>query len=142
MPQFVILHHDWPQPHFDLLLENGASLLAFRLPKLPEGAERLTVTRLFDHRRLYLTYEGVVPGGKGQVVRRVSGTWRLISQSALEWRFELTTPSAGWLATLTGPAAGWLSPIRHPGEATREGGAGVLALTPLPTDLPSTPQSA
>ena len=37
MPRFVILAHDWPTPHFDLLLEAGAVLKAWRLLAEPVG---------------------------------------------------------------------------------------------------------
>lgn len=137
MPQFVVLEHDWPEPHFDLLLENGASLLAFRLPKLPDEAGCVPVRRLFDHRLIYLTYEGEVPGGKGRVVRRMAGDWRLVEQTGGLWLLELQTATRRWSARLEGAAAGWLSPIRGPGQATREGGCGELWLSPWTAPRPA-----
>ena len=129
MPQFVVLDHDWPEPHQDLLLENGALLLAFRLPKWPEESACVPVRRLFDHRLIYLTYEGPISGGRGTVRQQVSGQWDLRKQLAQYWELEFTTSSMVWSGRLIGPAASWLSPIRLDGHSTAEGGQGELWLS-------------
>jgi hypothetical protein len=86
MPRFVILDHDWPEPHADLLLENGATLLAWRLP-LPVTLLGTTpfmvtmpATRLPDHRLVYLDYEGPVSGDRGRVQRIDAGEFAWVSR--------------------------------------------------------------
>ena len=130
MPQFVVLDHDWPEPHHDLLLENGASLLAFRLPKWPGESACVPVRRLFDHRLIYLTYEGQISGGRGTVRRQLAGQWDLRKQLAQYWEVGFTTPSMVWSGRLIGMAASWLSPIRRDSHSTAEGGQGELWLSP------------
>ena len=68
---FVIQFHETDQGnHFDLMLEAGEALVTFRLPvrpdELAEGQE-IVVPRLADHRRIYLTYEGEIGAGRGNV---------------------------------------------------------------------------
>jgi hypothetical protein len=73
--RYAILHHGGiDPPHVDLLFETlpGSMLAAFRCPAWPiESAAPLT--RLRDHRRLYLTYEGEIPGQRGNVTRLAAG---------------------------------------------------------------------
>lgn len=83
MPRFVILEHDHPFLHWDLMLERGDVLRTWRLPVPPEvmslqRGERLVVQSLPDHRPAYLDYEGPISGNRGRVVRRDQGTF--------EWR--------------------------------------------------------
>ncbi len=76
MPRFVLLEHDHPYLHFDLMLEVGSVLWTWRLTAVPAEAP-VEGTRLADHRLMYLDYEGPVSGGRGSV-RRVDGgecTW-------------------------------------------------------------------
>ncbi len=68
MPRFVILEHDHPQLHWDLLLESGTILRAWRLSAPPGVEQTLTATASFDHRLLYLDYEGPISGDRGRVV--------------------------------------------------------------------------
>lgn len=70
MPRYVILEHDYNGIHYDLMLENGAGLVTWRMASpLTTGTQM--VTKLPDHRLDYLTYEGEVSGHRGRV-RRVS----------------------------------------------------------------------
>lgn len=93
--RFVLLEHSMPahfelKTHWDLMLDQASGLLTFQLPCLPKcnaapgpggaverpsaSAEILKVTRLPDHRRLYLTFEGEISGGRGHVRRLAGGT--------------------------------------------------------------------
>lgn len=74
MPRFVILEHDHPVLHWDLLLEAGDVLHTWRLVA-PPGAEPIEATALGDHRRMYLDYEGPVSGQRGTVRRHDAGTF-------------------------------------------------------------------
>lgn len=60
--------------HLDWMIERanpGAALITFRLPVLTEltNAGEFEAERIADHRREYLTYEGIVTGGRGNVRR-------------------------------------------------------------------------
>ena len=82
--RYVVLRHDGiPEPHFDLMFETspGSALAAWRSPAWP--VEPTTpLTPLPDHRAEYLTYEGPVSRGRGEVRRAVAGTHRVIGASA------------------------------------------------------------
>ena len=68
--RFVLLHHTLPddsmrKSHWDLMIEAGDFLLTFELQSLPgnlSNSARVAwpATRLADHRRHYLDYEGVI----------------------------------------------------------------------------------
>jgi hypothetical protein len=88
MPRFVILEHDHPYPHFDLMLESGNTLWTWRLPRLPQLGDALDAERLADHRLDYLDYEGPVSGNRGIVWRREFGdlNWLTVEEGRLEAR--------------------------------------------------------
>jgi hypothetical protein len=75
VPRFVVLEHDWPAPHWDLLLEDGPVLRAWRLSTEPGPERTVPAEPNFDHRPLYLEYEGPVSGGRGAVRRWDAGTF-------------------------------------------------------------------
>jgi hypothetical protein len=78
MPRFVILEHDFPALHWDFLLEAGAVLRGWRLAAPPRPGAEVAAEPSFDHRLLYLDYEGPVSGGRGRVTRWDAGpfTWQ------------------------------------------------------------------
>lgn len=78
MPRFVILEHDHPHLHWDLMLEVGSALRTWRLPRAPHAGDCLAAEPLGDHRLLYLDYEGPVGGGRGVVRRWDGGTYEQI----------------------------------------------------------------
>lgn len=94
MPRFVILEHDHPFLHWDLMLEAGDALRTWRLlqePKIPGISENLgdleiEAEALPDHRLAYLDYEGPVSGGRGVVKRRDAGefTWGETTEERIE----------------------------------------------------------
>src|SRR5262245_56825245 len=69
MPRFVLLEHDHPTPHLDLLFEVGEVLWAWRLAQMPAEEMAVAATRNFDHRLVYLDYEGPISGDRGRVRR-------------------------------------------------------------------------
>ena len=75
MPRFVVLEHDWPSLHWDLLLEHGAVLKAWRLLAEPGPGRAVSAEPNFDHRMLYLDYEGPLTGDRGSVRRWDAGTF-------------------------------------------------------------------
>ncbi|MEZ6076257.1 MAG: hypothetical protein R3C56_11515 [Pirellulaceae bacterium] len=68
--RFVLLQHTLPdhsshKSHWDLMIEAGDFLLTFELQSLPGNVSNSArvawpTTRLADHRRHYLDYEGVI----------------------------------------------------------------------------------
>jgi DNA polymerase Ligase (LigD) len=75
MPRYVILEHDHPARHWDFLLECGDVLLAWRLSAPPGPGGPVDAEQSFDHRPLYLDYEGPISGGRGRVTRWDAGTF-------------------------------------------------------------------
>ena len=69
MPRFVILEHDHPMRHWDLMLEASGALRTWRLDAPPEAGCVVAADALSDHRLFYLDYEGPVSGNRGSVVR-------------------------------------------------------------------------
>ena len=91
--RYVILRHDGvSEPHFDLMFETypGSMLSTWRSVQWPiDGATR--VTRLRDHRRVYLDYEGEIGGHRGFVHRIAEGTCEVQVGEANVWTVRLLT---------------------------------------------------
>jgi hypothetical protein len=79
MPRYVILEHDWPERHWDFLLEAGDVLRAWRLWEEPNTNRPVRAEANFDHRLLYLDYEGSLSGGRGRVTRWDAGTFEWLT---------------------------------------------------------------
>jgi len=75
--RFVILTHDHPVLHWDLMLDFGEALRTWRLLAEPEVGADIPAEALPDHRRAYLDYEGPVSGGRGTVTRWEAGEFEL-----------------------------------------------------------------
>jgi hypothetical protein len=75
MPRFVILEHDHPVLHWDLMLECGAVLKTWRLAAAPVAGQAVCAEAVFDHRPIYLDYEGPISGGRGRVQRWDGGEY-------------------------------------------------------------------
>jgi hypothetical protein len=89
-PRFVVLEHDHPFLHWDLMLEAGASLRTWRLAAPPAAGAEVEATPLGEHRRLYLDYEGPVSGDRGRVARWDHGTfaWEGAGEGSVAVRLE------------------------------------------------------
>lgn len=122
--RFAILEHVRAGvAHWDLLLDSAEAerIPTWQIHVSPdqwihcEGG--VPATRLPDHRRMYLTYEGPIPGDRG-VVRRVDdGPMRLILAQERRWRVELrgTMPRLDLLlerAEPEAPADRWILKVR------------------------------
>jgi len=89
--RYVILRHDGvAEPHFDLMLETypGSMLSTWRLPSWPLEM-RAEVTRLRDHRRLYLDYEGEIGGHRGFVHKLADGACEIAVGEGNVWTVRL-----------------------------------------------------
>lgn len=88
-PRFVVLEHDFPTRHWDLMLEAGGALRTWRLAEPPEVGKSIASEALADHRLVYLDYEGPVSGGRGSVTRWDTGTFAWIADTRGEEVVEL-----------------------------------------------------
>src|SRR5262245_24230462 len=91
MPRFVILEHDHPSLHWDLMLESSEKLLTWRLAETPVVNKTIVASPLPDHRVLYLDYEGEVSGGRGSVRRWDSGEYEWIRRTDEELAMRLSS---------------------------------------------------
>src|SRR5436305_9917778 len=82
MPRFVILEHSHRGTHWDFMLEAGAVLRTWALDRPPDSPGPIAARRSFDHRAMYLDYEGPIGGDRGEVRRWDAGTYRMIEDSA------------------------------------------------------------
>lgn len=87
MPRFAILHHITPvdaekPDHYDLLLEDGDVLKTFTLESFPSVDTSATAVADFDHRMIYLDYEGPISNNRGEVTQADSGTFSWITRQA------------------------------------------------------------
>src|SRR5262245_13650059 len=89
MPRFVILDHDHPEPHYDLMLEFGAALRTWRLATPPRPGAPVPATALGAHRPFYLDYEGPVGGGRGRVLRWDAGRFELLEEGPRRLRLRM-----------------------------------------------------
>ncbi|HBL44424.1 DNA polymerase ligase N-terminal domain-containing protein [Gimesia sp.] len=87
MQQYVILRHDFPEVHWDLMLEEAGVLKTWRLPEPPaidaasdDTSLDLVAESLPDHRLVYLEYEGPVSGERGTVTRWDKGSFTLLEK--------------------------------------------------------------
>lgn len=86
--RYAILQHQFTggDSHFDLLFETapGSSLATWRSAVWPiEG--RTEVTRIKDHRRIFLDYEGEISGGRGYVTRVAGGDCEVDIGESQRW---------------------------------------------------------
>src|SRR5437764_23550 len=119
MPRFVILEHDHPRLHWDLMLEAGEVLRTWRLLAAPEGSSAVAAEPSFAHRLLYLDYEGPVSGDRGQVHRWDHGSYVMEHEQPDRLYLLLDGVRLRGRVVLEETASGWL--FRHEGEALRSG---------------------
>jgi hypothetical protein len=120
MPRYVILEHDHPALHWDLMLETGGVLRTWRLAAPPQPGRAVPADFIFDHRLLYLEYEGPVSGDRGTVRRWDRGEY----QPGLE---EAAPADNTIIFTLTGQRLRGRAALKRTGEAWSfllEGGPG------------------
>ena len=82
MHRFVILHHQLPaDEHWDVMLETDSTLITWSIqPQSLTGSPFVCpATRLPDHRKHYLDYEGEITGNRGTVSRIDTGTYQQLS---------------------------------------------------------------
>ncbi len=96
MPRFVLLRHECPPAfgkpsHWDLMLEDGDSLLTWSIAELPvAGGNPVDAERLSDHRLAYLDFEGPLSGNRGEVQQVDAGEFRWLQREPAPTRIELS----------------------------------------------------
>src|SRR6266481_8830595 len=80
MSRFVILIHDYPELHWDFMLEKEAVLRTWRLARQPSEAGPIDAVPLADHRLAYVDYEGPVSGNRGSVRRFDRGEFTVVRE--------------------------------------------------------------
>jgi len=82
--RYVNLKHTTPEDsHFDFMLETGRHLSTWRISVPPD--ELVTTTaqaeKIFDHKLKFLTYQGPVNKGTGNVIRADKGTYSIKTET-------------------------------------------------------------
>lgn len=96
MQRYVVLAHDWPSPHYDLMLEEQRFLKTWRIPQWPLVAVQQGKA-LPDHRLAYLEYEGQLSNNRGTVRRVAAGTYHTLQHHHNHWVVSLTGAVTGKL---------------------------------------------
>ncbi len=90
--QFVVQEHRKENDvHWDFMLERGTTLLTYRLDTHPEKiqSEEVRATKIFDHPLKFLTYQGAVNNGRGEVHIVESGTYQQLKEEDSLLKFNL-----------------------------------------------------
>ena len=111
MLRYVILEHDHPYVHWDLMLEVGERLRTWRLAAAPEFGKPVVAEASFDHRLAYLEYEGPVSGGRGRVKRWDYGSYTLQADEAGRLVLHLNGQRLKGTVTLSCSDGQWLFQI-------------------------------
>lgn len=99
MLQYVVLRHEnIDDPHFDLMYETsaGSMLQTWRLEQWPIF-DAQEATRIRDHRRAYLEFQGDIGDGRGAVVRVDEGTCEIQQADADQIIVTLHAPESALL---------------------------------------------
>ncbi|MCE9584438.1 MAG: hypothetical protein K8T20_18270 [Planctomycetes bacterium] len=73
--RFTISEHRTTPLHWDLFLERDGTLKTWSLSSPPDDNSSVPALQHFDHRLLYLDFEGEIAGGRGAVKRWDTGSY-------------------------------------------------------------------
>ena len=92
MARFVIQQHSCEQQvHWDLMLEKDGELATWQVPVEPAkwGKESITCRHIFNHRLIYLTYQGELTNNRGRVRIAAAGGFQTEGFTENYWRLSL-----------------------------------------------------
>jgi hypothetical protein len=112
--RFVILTHDWPALHWDFLVEAGSVLRAWRLLSEPRPDTDIAAEPNFDHRLLYLDYEGPLSRDRGSVSRWDAGDCDWLLEESERVEIELRGTKLTGRAVLRRENEGWVFRVYCP----------------------------
>jgi hypothetical protein len=97
----ILWHHDVDEPHYDLMFETfpRSDLATWRSPVWPIDAAT-EMTRLKDHRRFYLDYEGELSDRRGRVDRIAGGLCEVQVGENAVWTVRLISGAPAVTLTL------------------------------------------
>ncbi|HZZ43376.1 MAG TPA: hypothetical protein VFE58_10605 [Tepidisphaeraceae bacterium] len=104
--QYAVLHHtDIEEPHYDLLIEvdSTSDLWTWRCPNWPLNSGD-QITRIKNHRRFYLTYDGPIPGNRGQVQKIDWGACTVTISPSMPAKIALILPATTYKLTEINPS--------------------------------------
>ncbi|HZL34388.1 MAG TPA: hypothetical protein VFC78_03695 [Tepidisphaeraceae bacterium] len=107
--QYVILRHEGiAEPHFDLMFETlpGSELATWQVDLWPI-VSRTALTRLKDHRRVYLDYEGPLTRHRGSVRQMARGTCQVEIGEGAVWTIRFLNGTVGSLVIRQVEAEKW-----------------------------------
>jgi hypothetical protein len=117
--RFVILRHHFPagavaefSDHFDLMLEQESKLATWRIEAIPDPDQAVSATRLADHRKVYLDYEGPVSGDRGTVEQVIAGTYEICQDTESCLDVLLTTTNESIRLKIVAGEQGSLTVVR------------------------------
>jgi len=97
--RFVLHRHAHPQGgHWDLMIEQADGLATWRLETLPEDEPAaISAIRIFDHPKQFLSYQGPLREGLGEIRLWDQGECELGEVGHARWVFRLAGHHlAGW----------------------------------------------
>lgn len=101
---YVVLKHTTPDGiHWDFMLETRDNLKTWRITTPPQKLQS-TVTnaeKIFDHPKKFLTYEGSVNNGTGNVVTVDKGTYSIVNENENELNIQIVATILNGIYTLT-----------------------------------------
>ena len=120
MARFVIQEHNLGagKVHWDLMLEEGESLRTWRVEVEPGkwGEQAIRCERIFDHRLEFLSYEGPISGGRGEVHIADKGEIAELGKNEKYWKVRLQGDRMGGVLELC-QAKGQDWKLKFQGEA-------------------------
>ncbi len=81
--KFVIQEHTaGTEVHWDLMFESGNTLRTYRLDRAPDKIlhNSANAVKIFDHSLKFLTYQGLVNKGRGNVCIVETGTYQILQE--------------------------------------------------------------
>jgi hypothetical protein len=92
MQKFVIQEHTTEnETHWDLMLQQGEALATWQVSIHPTEwpGKNIPCWKIFDHRLMYLEYEGPLGQNRGEVKIFTAGTYQIIKIEKNNWSIRL-----------------------------------------------------